>query len=220
MQRILEPELMTDVLQCQAYAAADFTASNEAFVEFIRDHIPTGDTTALDLGCGPADVMIRLAVVCPQMAITAVDGSEAMIQLASKAILECGLEERITPVVSYVPGLPFPSQSFDAVFSKDFLHHLPDPSVMWEEIRSMVRPGGLICIMDLRRPDSPEAARALVDSVTGSAPEILQTDFYNSLCAAFTPDEIKKQLQLASLDLEVSECGNRHLLIYGHIGKE
>ncbi len=215
MHRILEPELMTDAVQCQAYAAADFAWSNQAFVEIVRDLIPPVAATVLDLGCGPADVMIRLAQTRPLLNITAVDGSPAMIQLAIEAIAACGLAGRINAIKGYLPGLPLEAGHFDAVLSKDFLHHLPDPSVLWREICRLVKPRGLICVMDLRRPDSPEVAQAIVDSVASNEPDVLRIDFFNSLCAAFTPDEIREQLQAAKLKLTVTEYGDRHMLIQG-----
>ena len=216
MQRIPEPELMTDDAQCQAYASADFSISNQAFVEIVRKMIPANATKVLDLGCGPGDVMIRLARACPSLKITAVDGSPAMIQLAQTAIEECGLSMTISAMQGYVPGLPLPVGQFDAVLSKDFLHHLPDPMALWHEVRRLIKPGGFICVMDLRRPDSPEAAQKIVDVVTADEAEVLRIDFYNSLLAAFTPEEIREQMKAAALNLDVTLSGERHMLIQGY----
>jgi ubiquinone/menaquinone biosynthesis C-methylase UbiE len=216
MDRIPEPELMTDDAQCEAYASADFGVSNQTFVEIVRELIPATATNVVDLGCGPGDVMIRLARACPSLKITAVDGSPAMIELAQKAIEECGLSMSISALQGYVPGLPLPVGHFDAVLSKDFLHHLPDPMALWHEVRRLIKPGGLICVMDLRRPDSPEAAQEIVQAVAGNEAEVLKIDFYNSLLAAFTPDEIREQLQAAALNLDVTTSGDRHMLIRGY----
>ena len=216
MQRIPEPELMTDDAQCQAYASADFAVSNQTFVEIVRELIPATATNVLDVGCGPGDVMIRLARACPSLKITAVDGSPAMIQLAEKAIEESGLSVSINALQGYVPGLPLSVGQFDAVLSKDFLHHLPDPMVLWREVRRLIKPGGLICVMDLRRPDSPEAAQEIVQAVAGNEAEVLKIDFYNSLLAAFTPEEVCAQLQAAAMNLDVTMSGDRHMLISGH----
>jgi len=216
MQRIPEPELMTDDAQCQAYASADFGVSNQAFVEIVRELIPANATNVLDLGCGPGDVMIRLARACPSLKITAVDGSPAMIQLALAAIEESGLSVTVTALQGYVPGLPLSVGQFDAVLSKDFLHHLPDPMALWYEVRRLIRPGGFICVMDLRRPDSPETARDIVQAVAANEADVLKTDFYNSLLAAFTPEEIREQLRAAALHLDVTLSGDRHMLIEGY----
>ncbi|MDA1231620.1 MAG: class I SAM-dependent methyltransferase [Planctomycetota bacterium] len=217
MQRIPEPELMTDEAQCQAYASADFAASNQAFAEIVRGLLPADATRVLDLGCGPGDVMLRLAHVCPSLRITAVDGSPAMIRLAATAIEAAKLGLSIVTMQGYVPGLPFNDGQFDAVLSKDFLHHLPDPMSLWLEVRRLAKPGGFICVMDLRRPTSAQAALEIVEAVAANEAEILKFDFYNSLLAAFTPDEIRDQLQAAGLDLRITVSGDRHMLIQGYV---
>ena len=216
MQRLPEPELMIDATQCQAYASANFAASNQMFVETVCGLIPATAVTVLDVGCGPGDVMIRLAGQCPSLKITAVDGSLEMIQLAAKAVENCGLSKTIRTLQGYVPGLALPPEHFDVVLSKDFLHHLPDPLVFWHEVRRLTKPGGLICVMDLRRPDTAAAAQAIVDAVAGQEAEILRVDFYNSLLAAFTPAEVQEQLMSAGLALDVTILSDRHMLIQGH----
>jgi SAM-dependent methyltransferase len=114
-----------------------------------------------------------------------------------------------------VPGVSLESTGFDAVLSKDLLHHLPDPAVLWEEIKRLGRPGAVVCVMDLLRPETHEGARRIVDAVAANADPILREDFYNSLCAAFTLDEVRGQLTAASLDLRVTQVSDRHMLITG-----
>jgi len=69
--------------------------------------------------------------------------------------------------------------------------------------------------MDLIRPDSREAARQIVERVASGADAILQQDFYNSLGAAFSLEEVRTQLASAGLLLRVDTIGNRHMLITG-----
>ena len=110
MLRILEPELMTDVAQCQAYATANFGASNQRYVDIVGNLMPGIVSTVLDIGCGPGDVMIRLAKIRPELKITAIDASQKMIQLASAAISSNGLDANIhflaldQTIVPAVPG--------------------------------------------------------------------------------------------------------------------
>src|SRR5690349_8551318 len=112
MERVLEPELMTDDAQALAYAKADFSTSNQSFVDLLVAQGAARLGSAIDLGCGPGDVMLRLARACPNLRITAVDGSEAMIVLARAAIEAAGLDGRITAMAGYIPGLDLPEQSF------------------------------------------------------------------------------------------------------------
>ena len=215
MKRVLEPELMDDERQSLAYAKADFSNSNQFFVDSLIREFPDHLTRVLDIGCGPGDVVIRLARAVPDLQITAIDGSAPMIALARKAVSVAGLEARVRFLRGYVPGVSIESTGFDAVLSKDLLHHLPDPAVLWNEIRRLGRPGAAMYVMDLVRPESAEAARRIVDAVAADEDPILREDFYNSLCAAFTVDEVRKQLTDAGLDADVSQVSDRHMLIKG-----
>lgn len=215
MERILEPELMDDEQQSLAYAEADFSTSNQLFVDSLVGDFPTHLHTIVDIGCGPADVVIRLARAAPRASITALDGSAPMIALARTAVRAAGVDDRVTLLHTRIPGPPPASQSFDAVLSKDLLHHLADPTVLWNEVKRLGRPGAAVYVMDLVRPEGEDAARAMVKEGAGSEHPILQHDFYNSLLAAFTMDEVRAQVADAGLDLTVAPIGVRHMLIRG-----
>lgn len=217
MDRILEPELMEDAAQADAYAQADFSASNQWFADHVAATFPDTLHRVVDLGCGPGDVTIRLARALPHARITAVDGSGAMIRLAREAVHAAGLEDRVATLQGRIPGLPLDAGSFDAVLSKDLLHHLPDPQVLWQEAKRLGRPGAAVFVMDLFRPATPEAARQIVAQAAGDAHPILQEDFFNSLCAAFTPEEVRAQLNEAGLDLEVATVSERHMVVRGRL---
>jgi ubiquinone/menaquinone biosynthesis C-methylase UbiE len=215
MERELEPELMEDEEQSVAYAQADFATSNQLFVDSLVRDFPEHLRRVVDIGCGPADVVIRLAGAAPAALITAIDGSAPMIALAREATRSTGLEGRITLLQTRIPGPPPDTGVFDAVLSKDLLHHLPDPSVLWREVARLGRPGAAVYVMDLLRPPSREAAHAMVKEGAGSEHPVLQRDFYNSLLAAFTMDEVRAQVAAAGLALSVAPAGPRHMVIKG-----
>ena len=215
MERVTEPELMDDEQQSIAYAQADFSTSNQLYVDCLVRDFPDHLRAVVDIGCGPADVVIRLAKAAPRAAITAIDGSAPMIALGRTAARDAGVADRLTLLHTRIPGPPPASQSFDAVLSKDLLHHLPDPRVLWNEVKRLGRPGAAVYVMDLVRPDNEETARAMVKEGAGSENPILQRDFYNSLLAAFTPDEVRAQVREAGLRLTGALAGDRHLLVKG-----
>jgi len=206
---------MTDEQQALAYAKADFSTSNQWYVDHLLADCPNQLGNILDIGCGPGDVMLRLAAARPSVRITAIDGSNAMIELARKAVQRAGLRQRVTTLHGYVPGLPLEEHSFDAVLSKDLLHHLPDPMVLWSEASRLGRRGAAIYVMDLMRPESPEAARRVVETVARDELPILKDDFYASLCAAFTLEEVKAQVKQSRLPLDVTQVSDRHMVIKG-----
>ena len=218
MDRIPEPELMEDAAQALAYARADFADVNQGFVDRFRATF--ADLTrgrVLDLGCGPADIPIRLVRALPAFHVTAVDGSEAMLVQARKAVAEAGAWGRVVLLRARVPALPFRPEIFDAVISNSLLHHLSDPHPFWEEVLRLSRPGAALLIMDLFRPDSPERAREIVEAAAADADPILKQDFFNSLLAAFTIDEVHPQLPDALSHLDCRIISERHWLVSGTI---
>ena len=219
MDRILEPELMTDAAQALAYAQADFAQVNQGFVDRFRACFPkTVGGTMVDLGCGPADIPVRFARALPGFTITAVDGSEPMIALAQQAVKTAGLEARVHPRCARLPMLALPLQSFDAVVSNSLLHHLPDPRLFWNELVRLGKPGATVLVMDLFRPESPERAREIVEQYAGNEPPVLKEDFFNSLCAAFTLREIRFQVRSRGLGALVCElASDRHWIVWGHL---
>lgn len=218
MERVLEPELMEDPAQALAYARADFADVNQGFVDRFRAMLPELSTgSVLDLGCGPADIPIRLARPLPRLQITAVDGSEAMLAHARKAVTEARLTDRIRLLHARVPGLPLPPRSFDAVISNSLLHHLADPHAFWQEVQRLGRPGAVVFVMDLFRPDSPERAREIVETAAANEDPILKQDFFSSLLAAWTVEEVRSQLAVNLPHLDCRIVSERHWLVSGRL---
>jgi SAM-dependent methyltransferase len=220
MQRVLEPELMDDPVQAAAYAAADFDASNSLFVDLFRDRFPDfpGRGLVLDLGCGPGDIALRLARLWPGCEIHGLDGAGAMLELGRRAAAQAGpAGERVRFVQGLVPDTPLPVPRYDAIVSNSLLHHLHRPAGMWETVLRAGAPGAPVLIMDLARPPDLDAARAIVDAYAADDPDVLRTDFYHSLLAAFEPDEVVAQLAAAGLDFEVARVSDRHLAAWGRL---
>ncbi|UCC99551.1 MAG: class I SAM-dependent methyltransferase [Phycisphaerales bacterium] len=217
MKRVLEPEIMDDEAQALAYAKADFSSSNQTFVEMLLEDYGVMLRSVLDIGCGPGDIPIRLARAKPSITITALDASEPMVRLAREAVRSAGLQRQIKVIKARVPGLELGAGDYDAIVSKDLLHHLPEPAVLWEEIRRLARKRTAVYVMDLFRPPTQRRAQEIVESVSGGESPLLKHDFYASLRAAFTIDEIRKQLRQASLSLDVEQVSERHVLVKGLI---
>ena len=133
-----------------------------------------------------------------------------MIRLAEQAVSQAGLSDRVTVQCERFEALPG-ANVFDAVLSNSLLHHLPNPLQFWNKLRQLVKPGSPVLVMDLLRPDSPEEAQAIVDRYASGAPAVLRRDFFNSLMAAFTEDEVTTQLARMNLTrLLIDVIDNRH----------
>lgn len=217
MERILEPEIMDGEAEAAAYARADFSDSNQAYVADVMASFPDQLANVVDLGCGPGDIDIRLARAAATTRITGVDGSPPMLAIARAALRSAGYENRVSFLEGRIPGVALRAASFDMVLCKDMLHHLPDPQVLWSEVRRLGRPGAAVCVVDLCRPATPAAAHDIVERVSRDEHPVLKTDFYNSLCAAFTVEEVRAQLAVAGLSLAVSQLTERHMGIKGRL---
>ena len=218
MKRTPEPDLMNDAGQARAYAEADFEQPHAQFVELFRQQFPQFDVigSVLDLGCGPCDISWRFARAYPDCRIDAVDGAEAMLVHAQELIEQRGLQARIHLHRCYLPGDALPAATYDVIISNSLLHHLNDSQVLWRSIVQGAVSGAAIFVMDLMRPASKKQAQALVDEYAASEPDILRHDFYHSLLAAYTVDEVREQLAIAGLDeLQVQAVSDRHVIISG-----
>ena len=162
---------------------------------------------------------IRFAKANRGYTFDAVDGSAAMLKHGKRAIARHrGLARRIRLIEGFIPGAPIPRETYDVILSSSFLHHLHDPQVLWQTVRQFSRRGTIVFVPDLRRPSSKAKARAMMETHASSEPEVLKRDFFNSLLAAFTAAEVKRQLKRAGLgSLAVETVSDRHLLIFGMI---
>lgn len=222
MDRVPEPELMTDAEQARAYAAADFSEPHDAFVALFADRfadaLPPRRFFALELGCGAGDVCLRFARAFPHAIVHGIDGAEAMLACGRDAVRAAGLPDRVELVHGYLPDGAPPRASYDVVFSNSLLHHLADPAVLWRSVRRFAASGAPVLIMDLMRPSSRAAAEVMVDQYAAGEAPVLQRDFLASLCAAYRPEEVRAQLLAAGLpDLRVEATSDRHLVVAGHV---
>jgi SAM-dependent methyltransferase len=220
MQREPEPELMAAAEQAAAYAAADFSAPHQFLVDQIHRLLPALPATArvLDLGCGPADVTIRLARAFPTWRIDGVDGAEAMLALGRARVQAAGLEARIALHHAVLPHNPLPGTDYDIIVSNSLLHHLHDAQVLWKTLHAAVAPGAFVYVTDLRRPADAAALHRLIETYCTAEPAVLRRDFEASLRAAFTAAEVRAQLDAAGLpQLAVTELSDRHLAVAGRV---
>ena len=210
MKRTLEPEVMDTREEAEAYDAMDFLAVNTAFVNRVIE-LGACEGHFLDVGTGPAQIPILLAQRQQEIRITAIDLSENMLKFGEKRVAQAGLAERISLEQVDAKSLPYPDACFDGVISNSIVHHLPHPMPVIREISRLVRPGGLILVRDLIRPDTPEAAQAFVDRYAANETLYQQKLFYDSFLAAFTIPEVEAMLSQVPLPgAVVVQSSDRH----------
>ena len=174
----------------------------------------------LDLGCGPGDIAIRFAGAFPKCRVVGLDGSREMLKRGREILFRQPgeLRDRVQLVHGLLPGATLHGQKFDTIISNSLLHHLHDPAALLNSVENFASPGARVFIVDLTRPDSEEIARKLTEQHCAGEPEILRRDFFNSLLAAFAPDEVRAQLRPAGLEhFEVRTVSDRHIAIWGQL---
>ncbi len=220
MQRTPEPqELMADREQALAYASANFTEANTLFARLLSQQQP-GEITgrALDLGCGPADIPFDLLHQYPTLKMDAIDGAEAMLDIARKRLEDDPqIAERLNLHCEVLPSANLAARHYDLILSNSLLHHLSDPNDLWLTLKHCARENATVLVMDLARPASPMAVDTLVETYAMNEPDVLREDFRNSLHAAYTVHEIQQQLRHNGLEgIEVSMVSDRHWAARGN----
>lgn len=217
MPRQPEPEYMDLPEEASAYADADFSDVNQAFVEHLLELAPPlRKPLALDLGTGPGDIPLRLLRMRPEWRVAGLDAARAMLAFARGGAKAEGRLSSLLPVNADSKRCPFPDTTFDVIFSNSILHHITDVAPFWSELKRVARPGAFIFLRDLARPANPESARAIVERYSGNESELLKGEYYRSLLSAYTPEEVRTQLRGAGLDsLEVKMVTDRHLDVFG-----
>jgi SAM-dependent methyltransferase len=83
--------------------------------------------------------------------VTGIDIEESQLELAKRNLAAAGVSNVEFQLAS-VLDLPFPNESFDAVFFHAVLCHVSDPLAALAEAKRVLKPGGLVAI---REPDLP-----------------------------------------------------------------
>jgi len=223
MDRIPEPELMDEVPQALAYAEADFSLTDQAFIERFLQLVPAPGRRIVDLGCGPGNVTFPIAARLPGAEVVGIDGAAAMLAIAEQRQRTGGADpERLhflqRDLADGALARPPLAGSFSAVVSNSALHHLHDPAVFWTAVRHLAAPGAWVVVRDLRRPASHQEIEAIVAREAADAPEILQRDYRASLHAAFRPKEVEQQLRAAGFTgWRVEPLEDRYLEVWGQV---
>jgi 2-polyprenyl-3-methyl-5-hydroxy-6-metoxy-1,4-benzoquinol methylase len=221
--RVPEPELMEDPRQARAYSEADFSAPHQAVVDALvtrHPHLRARSLRAIDIGCGPGDVTVRLASALPMAEVVGIDAGSQMLALGEQRVTEHGLGDRVQLLQLHLPASRDELTGlgrFDVVVSNAMLHHLDDPHSLWSTVRAVAGKDAVIHVVDLRRPEDDDAVDALTARHAMGEPPVLVEDFRASLRAAYRADEIREQLRTCGLDdtLTVESVGDRHLVVSG-----
>ncbi len=133
----------------------------------------SGGETVVDYGAGTGIYTVPIAEAVPRGRVVAV---EALPELAAqlRARIPATLSDRIEVTETAANRVPLPDASADRLVLVDVLHHLYDQPEAFGEMLRLLRPGGLLVVVDwdpMERPIGPppdhvlglQAARAVLN---------------------------------------------------------
>ncbi|MBE9552180.1 MAG: methyltransferase domain-containing protein, partial [Proteobacteria bacterium] len=116
----------------------------------------------MDIGCGIGGVDVLLARDYGAGSVTGLDIEEPLVMRSRERAERLGLSDRLTFRLVEPGPFPFEQASFDAVFSKDSMIHIPDKPALFAEVLRVLRPGGMFLasawMQTADGPGSPEMA--------------------------------------------------------------
>jgi ubiquinone/menaquinone biosynthesis C-methylase UbiE len=103
----------------------------------------------LDLACGPGFTACELAKFIGEAGhVTGVDLNEELIAVAHQAKASEGVEQ-VSFRTGNLYGPDLPENSYDFVYARFVFQHLNRPALALTNIRKLLKPGGILCILDI-----------------------------------------------------------------------
>ncbi|MCV2867729.1 methyltransferase domain-containing protein [Defluviimonas sp. WL0002] len=118
--------------------------------------------SVLDIGCGAGGIDIALVRDHRAAYVCGIDVEDTVLNHARGLVRRAGLSERIGCLKVASGPLPFPPDTFDIVFSKDSIVHIPDKHALMAEIFRVLKPGGWLVASDwlIGHDDTPSPEMA------------------------------------------------------------
>lgn len=198
MDRILEQEIMDDGSQVYGWDTANREFSIYNFVYWFN-FLKLSEGTVLDLGCGTAQHLIRMAEENPKLNFHGVDASEEMIRIANQHVNDKGLHGRIKLTCDRIENIE--SNDYVAVTSSGTLHHIPNSNDFWSNIKRFSQNNCPVLVMDIQRPYTEDELIHFMKSAQDQN-KYYKIDLYNSFRAAYTKEEIFKQLDSNNIQFQ------------------
>lgn len=119
---------------------------NRLVLERLRAHVPAGEGTVLDLGCGVGATMIRLARAMDAR-VTGVTISRVQAELGARRFAAEGLSARCEILCADFAALP-PEPRYHAIVAIESVVHSPSLADLIPSLAARLRPGGRLVLCD------------------------------------------------------------------------
>lgn len=112
----------------------------------LLDALTAGDRLILDIGCGTGQFAERVLRRFPDTHVVGLDLSDQMLSRCQERHQQA--DGRLHRVQADSERLPFADDTFDVVTCAHSFHHYPRQEVVVAEMHRVLRPGGLLMIVD------------------------------------------------------------------------
>jgi demethylmenaquinone methyltransferase / 2-methoxy-6-polyprenyl-1,4-benzoquinol methylase len=109
----------------------------------------------LDLGCGTGELTRLTARHFPAAGVVGVDFTSAMLTVARRRTTAPSDSGRISYARATAMRLPFPDGAFDLATNAFLARNLVDLDAALAEMRRVLRPGGVLLVLEITEPVSP-----------------------------------------------------------------
>jgi 2-polyprenyl-3-methyl-5-hydroxy-6-metoxy-1,4-benzoquinol methylase len=115
-----------------------------AWLALLRRHLPDAPAKVADLGCGTGTLSVLLAG--EGYAVHGIDLSDEMVSAARDKASRAGVDATFDQGDASAPRLE--PVAFDVVLSRHVLWAMPDPSAALERWVALLRPGGMLLLVE------------------------------------------------------------------------
>jgi ubiquinone/menaquinone biosynthesis C-methylase UbiE len=140
------------------YVRSKDHAQGESLDRLIEVLSPHPEWRVLDVATGGGHTALALSPLVRE--VVATDLTAPMLAAAERFLHEKGVEN-VHFQEADAGALPFPDASFDLVTCRIAAHHFPDVGAFAHEAARVVRPGGLVAVIDNVVPEDAGAAAAI-----------------------------------------------------------
>jgi SAM-dependent methyltransferase len=137
---------LPDILDLDAEVLADVSRTVNAEIERLAD---SSVRTILDLGAGTGTGTIGLLGHFTDAHVTAVDASADMLEHLGRRTHDLGLSDRVTAVQADLDETVPAIEPVDLAWASASMHHLADPDRTLARLVPVIRPGGLLAVVEL-----------------------------------------------------------------------
>ncbi|MGQ9921148.1 MAG: ubiquinone/menaquinone biosynthesis methyltransferase [Desulfobacca sp.] len=143
----------------------------------------------LDLAAGTLDVSLEIVRQHPQARVMAVDFSLPMLQKGREKLL-ARQQAGIVPVAGDAYALPFPAATFDALTIAFGVRNLPDHRQALQEMHRVLKPGGMVGILEFVPPGGGLSANLYAIYLTRLLPLVGRLLSRHSLAYSYLAESI------------------------------